>query len=154
RARVLIISRRAPNHRDAIVEAGVAMGGSTMFLADVCEMLGEGMVYGVDRDTSQFNPAAAAHPRIELIEGDACAPDVYGTDCLSSPRPGHDSDSRLDHDTPHVLAELRLYADLVMPHCYLVCEDGTLDRPDGPSVSGHAGPSAAIRIFLAERPDF
>jgi len=138
----------------AIVEAGVAMGGSTMFLADLCEMLGGGVVYGVDRDLTRFDPAAAAHPRIELIEGDTCDPAVFAriAAAVAGRRTMVILDS--DHDTPHVLAELRSYADLVTPQCYLICEDGILDRPDGPSVSGYAGPAAAIRMFLAERPDF
>jgi cephalosporin hydroxylase len=144
----------AATRPQAIVEAGVAMGGSALFLADVCELLGGGQVYGIERDVTMFDPRAAAHPRIELITGDTCDPGVHAriAAAVRGLRTMVILDS--DHDTPHVLAELRQYADLVTPSCYLICEDGILDRPDGPSVAGYAGPAAAIEAFLAERQDF
>jgi len=138
----------------AIIEAGVALGGSTLFLADICEMLGEGIVYGIDRDLSALDPRAAGHPRIETIEGDTCDPRV----CATVAAKVHGLRTMVvldsDHDTPHVLNELRQYAEIVTPGCYLICEDGMLDRPDHPSVAGYAGPAAAIGTFLAERTDF
>ncbi len=139
---------------EAIVEAGVAMGGSALFLADVCEMLDCGIVVGVDRHLAAFDPRAAAHPRIRTIEGDSCDPRVLASvaAAVRGLRTMVILDS--DHDTPHVFAELRHYADFVTPGHYLVCEDGVLDRADGPSVTGYAGPAGALRAFLAERPDF
>ena len=54
-----------------------------------------------------------------------------------------------DHSEQHVSEELRLYAPLVTPGCYLICEDT--------NINGHpvfrdfgAGPFEAAGKFLAE----
>lgn len=57
------------------------------------------------------------------------------------------------HDAPHVAAELRAYAPLVPPGCYLIVQDGVVNghplEPDhGP------GPSEAIQEFLATNDKF
>ncbi len=138
----------------AVIECGVAMGGTTLYLADLLDILGQGMVYAVDKDLRSIDPRAAEHPRVNVIEGSTTDP---GTASLVADRVrGLRTMVILDsaHETGHVLAELRVYADLVTPGCYLVCEDAVLDRPDLPSVAVYAGPFSAIQQFLAERPDF
>lgn len=139
---------------EAVIECGVAMGGTTLYLADLLNMLGQGLVCGIDRNLQPLDPRAAQHPRVTLIEGDTVDPSVRALAAarVRGLRTMVILDS--DHDTGHVLAELRAYADLVTPGCYLVCEDAILDRPDVPSVSGYAGPFAAVKQFLAERADF
>lgn len=138
----------------AVIECGVAMGGTTLYLADLLDILGQGIVYGVDKNLQSLDPRAAQHPRVEVIEGNTADP---GTAASVAERVrGLRTMVILDsaHETEHVLAELRAYADLVTPGCYLVCEDAVLDRPDLPSVSAYAGPFTAIQQFLAERTDF
>jgi cephalosporin hydroxylase len=52
-----------------------------------------------------------------------------------------------DHAAPHVSAELRAYAPLVTPGCYLIVQDGivsTVDPSYGP------GPLEALTAFLAD----
>lgn len=139
---------------EAIVECGVAMGGTALYLADLLDLIGRGLVCGVDRSLQALDPRAARHPRVTLIEGDSVDAAVRArvADRVRGLRTMVILDS--DHETPHVLAELRAYADLVTPGCYLVCEDAVLDRPDLPSVGGYAGPHAALQQFLAARPDF
>lgn len=138
----------------AVIECGVAMGGATLYLADLLDLIGEGIVCGIDKDLQLLDARTAQHPRVTVIQGDTVDPGVLE---LVAARVGGlrtmvilDS----DHETEHVLAELRAYADLVTPGCYLVCEDAILDRPDLPSISGYCGPFRAVQQFLAGRTDF
>lgn len=138
----------------AIVECGVAMGGTTLFLADMLDLLGDGLVYGIDKDLQWLDQRAASHPRISVMQGDSADPSIRQlvSDRVRGLRTMVILDS--EHDTEHVLTELRAYADLVTPGCYLVCEDAILDRSGDPSVSGYRGPFGALQQFLSERSDF
>ncbi len=58
-----------------------------------------------------------------------------------------------DHTKDHVLAELRLWADVVSPESYLIVEDT--------NINGHPvyadfgpGPAEAVAQFTRERPEF
>ncbi len=63
---------------DVIVETGVAHGGSLVFYASLCQLLGRGRVVGVDVTIRPENRRAVeAHAlahRITLVEGDSVAP--------------------------------------------------------------------------------
>jgi cephalosporin hydroxylase len=139
---------------DTIVECGVAMGGTTLYLADVLNLLGQGCVIGIDQQIESIDPQVLHHPRITILQGNSVAPDILSAVAtrIKGSRTMVILDS--DHDTKHVLAELRAYADFVAVGCYLVCEDGILDRPDLPRLSGYAGPYAALEQFLSARNDF
>src|ERR1700730_14568739 len=58
---------------DVIVECGVAHGGSAIFYASICGLVGSGRVVGVDVDVRPHNRAAieghSMSERITLIEG-------------------------------------------------------------------------------------
>jgi cephalosporin hydroxylase len=139
---------------EAVIECGVASGGTTLYLADLLDILGQGGVFGIDKNLQLIDPRATQHPRVEVIEGSTTD---LGTASLVAYRVrGLRTMVILDsaQETEHVLAELRTYADLVTRGCYLVCEDAVLDRPDLPSVGAYAGPFGAIQQFLAERTDF
>jgi cephalosporin hydroxylase len=138
----------------AIVECGIAAGGTTLFVADLLDILGDGFVHGVDKDLASLDVRVAGHPRVRTIAGDSVDPCVIEQirDSVRGLRTMVVLDSA--HESEHVLAELRAYAGVVSPGCYLVCEDAILDRPDIPSISGYSGPFHAIQQFLAERTDF
>ena len=58
-----------------------------------------------------------------------------------------------DHNAEHVLAELRLWGDVVTPNSYLIVEDTTINGH--PVLPGFGpGPGEAVTSFLSERPDF
>lgn len=152
---------------DVIIETGVARGGSMVFMASLLELLGNGKVIGVDidirahnRDSIERNPLAK---RISLIEGPSTSSSVV--DKVRSKIPPGASvmvilDS--DHSRDHVLAELRAYASLVTPGCYLVVADTLLGelQPDAElrnrSKAWGKGnePLSALKIFLEESDRF
>ena len=149
----------------AIVETGVAHGGSLIFYASMLELLGQGgRVIGVDIDIRAHNRAAIVdHPmarRIELIQGSSIDPSIV--DEVHRRVAGASPvlvvlDSNHTHE--HVLAELLAYQDLVTAGSYLVVFDTAIEqlpadafpaRPWGPGNS----PASAVRAFLSTHADF
>jgi len=63
-----------------------------------------------------------------------------------------------DHTAAHVRQELEMYAPLVTPGSYLVVFDGVMemlaDAPNGLPEWATDNPSAAVREFLGEHPEF
>jgi cephalosporin hydroxylase len=136
-----IVFERRPR---LILETGTGHGGTTLYLATLMDVLGEGRVITVDWRVR----GRPEHPRITYLEGNSTAV----SDQIPIEEPAMvilDS----THKRDHVLAELRCYSPRVSPDQYLIVEDTNLNgnpvRPDfGP------GPTEAVREFLAEHPEF
>lgn len=134
-----------------IVECGTAYGGSALFFASLCDLLGEGEIVTIDIEEYADR---SVHDRITYLSGSSTDPAIVETvrDRVKGRSPVLvllDS----NHERDHVLAELRLYGPLVTPGSYLVVEDSNVNGnpvlPDfGP------GPAEAIEAFLAESDDF
>ena len=127
-----------------VVELGSAFGGGTLFLAHMLDLLGgEGQVITVDHYHGLFE---AEHPRITKVTGDTReVADEVAVLCQGTTLVIHDA----AHEEEAVLADLRLYAQLVTPGSYLIVEDGVRDL-----LSGLPGPGGAIERFLQESNDF
>jgi cephalosporin hydroxylase len=156
---------------DVIVETGVAHGGSLVFYAGVCRLLGRGRVIGVDIEIRSHNRAAIeAHPlsgHIELIEGDSADPSVVA-DVSSRIEPGETVMVVLDsdHAEAHVLAELEAYGPLVSPGSYIVAMDGHImelaaglprTSPDWRSSNPKTAAAKFVEhdpAFVVEEPEF
>jgi len=148
---------------DVIIETGVAHGGSLVFHAGLCRLMGKGRVIGIDIEIRPHNRAALdAHPLrplIELVEGDSIAAATLAR-VRGLLRPGEKVLVLLDglHTREHVLAELRAYGPLVTPGSFIVAMDGIMARlPGAPrSQAAWAGdnPRAAVAEFLAENRGF
>jgi len=143
---------------DLILETGIAHGGSIVFYASMLELLGKGIVVGVDIDIRSHNHSAiVCHPmakRIQMIEGSSVDPKIVEKVrgiaqnfttvlvCLDS-----------NHTHAHVAAELAAYAELVSIGSYIVVFDTMIeclpdevysDRPWGKGNN----PSTAVKAFL------
>lgn len=148
---------------DVIVETGVAHGGSAIFYASLCKLIGRGRVIGVEIDLRAHNRAAIdAHPMrplITLVDGSSIDPATVGK-VRESIAPGEKVLVLLDsrHTKEHVLAELRAYAPLVTVGSYIVAMDGIMRHLVGAPRSGRDwdrnNPAAAAREFAAARKDF
>jgi cephalosporin hydroxylase len=137
---------------DLLVETGVHEGGSTMFYAQMFDLMGQGEVLAVDIDLAAVDPRVPDHPRVKLIEGSSVDPEVVDRihEAARGRRVMLNLDS--DHAAAHVLRELRLLADLVTPGCYLVVEDTSIGRPLGKQFL--PGPAEALEEWLAEGQPF
>lgn len=131
---------------ELIVEAGTRLGGTSVFLATIFDLLGgPGRVLTID--VTQ-DPRRPKHPRIEYLEGSSLDDDIVAA--VRSAAAGRRTMLILDslHTADHVGAELERYADIVSPGCYLIVEDANVNGhpvlPDyGP------GPTEAVERFLA-----
>ena len=149
---------------DVIVETGVAHGGSLIFHASLCKVLGRGRVIGIDIEVRPHNRAAIeTHPLaplITLFEGSSIDPAVV--DALkASIDPGANALVILDsnHTKEHVLAELEAYAPLVRPGSYVVAMDGHVMEVAASSRRAAGdwatnNPNAAVREYAAAHPEF
>lgn len=148
---------------DVIVETGIAHGGSLVYAASLCQLIGKGRVIGVDVEIRPHNRQAIERhflfPRITLIEGDSAAPDVVER-VKQLIRPGETVLVNLDsnHDRAHVAKELEAYAPLVSPGSYIVAMDGfrrdLTDVPRGKAEWADDHPTAAAEDFVRAHPEF
>ncbi len=148
---------------DVIIETGVAHGGSLVYYASLCQLMGKGRVIGVDIEIRPHNRRAIeAHPLsslITLVEGNSVTPDTVAQ-VRSLVQSGEVTMVFLDscHTKEHVRAELEAYHDFVSPNSYIVAADGITadlyDVPRGKPDWLWDNPAQAARDFLAQHPEF
>lgn len=148
---------------DVIVETGIAHGGSLIFYASLCKLLGKGRVIGIDIEIRPHNrQAVEAHELfdyITLIEGSSIDADIvrHVKDLV---KPAETVFVMLDsnHTKSHVLAELEAYADLVSVGSYIVAADGIMESLAGAPRSSPDwtwnNPKAAAQEFVSNNPQF
>lgn len=135
---------------DLIVETGTAAGGSALYLAGICDLLGHGRVVTIDLVEAE----RPTHPRINYLSGSSTDPAIIAAVRAEAV----EGDSVLvtldsDHAAEHVLAELHAYAPLVTLGSYLIVEDTNINgRPVLPEHG--PGPAEAVAAFLANQADF
>lgn len=152
---------------DVIIETGVARGGSVLFMASLLELIGKGMVIGVDIDIRAHNrDSIERHPmakRVHLIEGSSIEASAVARVKATIPKDASvmvvlDS----DHSRDHVLAELRCYGPMVTSGCYLVVADTALGHLNASQVLRNRSklwlkgdePLSAIGAYLKETDRF
>lgn len=134
-----------------IIETGTAAGGSALFLASVCDLLGTGEIISVDIEE---RPARPAHARIEYLTGSSVAEETVRAikERVASAGPVLailDS----DHIQQHVSRELRIYGAMVTEGSYLIVEATNVNGH--PVLQSHgAGPMEAVESFLRETSQF
>jgi cephalosporin hydroxylase len=142
---------------DLIVETGIAHGGSLVYYASLCELMGQGEVLGIDIDIRPHNrEAIEAHPmfkRIQLLQGSSTDPGIVAQ--VHAMAAGKRVLVVLDsnHTHEHVLAEMQAYAPLVSVGSYCVVFDTVVeDLPPGlyPNRPWDVGnnPKTAVHEYL------
>jgi cephalosporin hydroxylase len=128
-----------------IVETGTAAGGSALFLASICDLLGHGHVVTIDVAEGERPP----HPRISYLHGSSTDPVIVAqVQRMAATADGVMVVLDSEHACEHVLAELEAYGPLVTPGCYLIVEDTNVNGH--PVLAEHGpGPAEAVETFLA-----
>ena len=138
---------------DVIIETGTHRGGSALFLATVCDLLGHGQVISVDIDDT-FRSMFPLHPRITYLTGSSVAPAIIDEiTALVAARTNIVVLLDSDHIRDHVLDELRIYGKFVPAGGHLIVEDTNVNGHPAYSEFG-PGPWEAVQLFLAENSDF
>lgn len=135
-----------------IIETGTYRGGSALYFASLCDLIGRGEVVTIDVMGRKNRPE---HPRIEYVKSssldDAVLADIAAR-CASAGGPVLvvlDS----DHHMEHVVKELDAYHGFVTPGSYLIVEDTNINgHPVNPFFG--AGPMEAVEAFLPRHPEF
>jgi cephalosporin hydroxylase len=146
-----------------IIETGVAHGGSLIFYASLCKLIGKGRVIGIDIEIRPHNRQAIEdHPLnefITLVEGSSIEATVVRK--IFSMVSADDTVMVLldsSHTKAHVLAELEAYSPLVTPGSYVVAMDGIMADVVGAPRSqpdwSWNNPQEAVKDFLAKHKNF
>lgn len=136
---------------DVIIETGTFHGASALYLASLCDIVGNGEIITIDID---FVPNRPQHPRITHLLGSSTAPNIV--EQVKSRITGKQTvlvilDS--DHSKAHVDEEMRIYHEFVTTGSYLIVEDTIVNghpvRPEfGP------GPMESVEEFLKTNSHF
>lgn len=148
---------------DVIIETGVSKGGSAIFFASMCRLLGRGRVISIDiqipaavRQAVEQSPFSEL---ITLIQGDSASAQV-----VEQVRDKIGKEEKVfifldsNHSKAHVLRELNAYSTMVTPGSYIVACDGVIcslaDTPSGRKEWVDDNPAAAAREFVKKHPEF
>ena len=135
---------------ELIVETGTYRGGSALFLASMCDLLGVGEIVSIDIEPVRED--YPEHPRVTYLGGRSSTdPEVVSEiRARAAGRPilvVLDS----DHSQAHVEAELAAYAPVVPVGCYLIVEDSNIGQIRKDLLPG---PLQAVEVFLGRTDEF
>jgi cephalosporin hydroxylase len=135
-----------------IIETGTHRGGSALFLAGMCDLIGSGRILTIDIEVME---PRREHPRITYLEGSSTAPEI-----LEQVRSHIEPDDSVlvildsDHSLHHVSRELNSYSELVTPGSYLLVEDTNLNGHPIASPLPQPGPMEVVEAFLRTNESF
>lgn len=133
---------------DLIIEIGTNKGGSTLYLADLLELQGKGVIHSIDI-TDQSPQQVKDHPRVSLFhkgwEG-------YDLEVVSEyPIVLVFEDG--SHKYESTIGAIQKFFPVVSKNSYLIIEDGIIDDL-GLKNEYQGGPVKAIEDFLKINRDF
>ncbi len=151
---------------DYIVETGIAHGGSLIFYASLCKLIGKGKIIGVDIEIRPHNRKAIEehelYSKITLIEGNSVDIKTVNEvkkhiDLKANPTILVILDS--NHTKEHVLKELYLYSPFVSAGSYIIAGDGGIKElvvggPRTESDWSWNNPKQAAIEFVKNNPNF
>lgn len=148
---------------DVIIETGIAHGGSLIFYASLCKLIGKGKIIGVDIEIREHNRKAIEehflYPYITMIEGSSIDSEIV-ENVNAHVKQGDKVLVFLDsnHTYNHVLAELRAYSKFVSVGSYIVATDGIMEKVVGAPRTNpdwdKNNPKKAVEQFVKENTDF
>ena len=141
---------------DFIIETGTNKGGTALFLANICDLLNNGVILTVDFANMDNRPE---HKRINYFQGDAAAESTIEKiqQTINSLNSSKDKKVMVilddEHPEKHVLKEMELYGKMVTKGNYLIVEDTSMGgHPVWPELVG--GPMEAVKKYFETHDDF
>lgn len=143
-----IIFARKPN---VTIEIGNRFGGSTLALAHLYDLIGDGNVIAIDITHDHIYPQVHDHPRITMLEGDACSlvDDVQKLISIDD-RVMIIEDS--SHTYENTLNVLNAYCGFIKSGDYFIVEDSICYH--GLDVGPRPGPYEAVERFIDQNSEF
>jgi cephalosporin hydroxylase len=142
----MIISSIKP---DLIIEIGTNIGGGALYIADLLELIGHGILHTIDIQ-KQSDEILAKHPRIKLFTEGWEKYDVALAKGFKKVLVIEDA----SHMYEHTLGALHKFSPLVSVGSYFIVEDGIVSDFPGRDKGFHGGPLRAIREFFETNKDF
>jgi cephalosporin hydroxylase len=134
-----------------LIESGTNKGGSSLFFANLFDLMGKGSVVTIDIERMHD----LSHPRITYLIGSSTSGEVVET--VRKRAAGSKGPVMVildsDHSQQHVRCELECYTPLVTPGSYCLVQDGVIDTLSR-FRSFRPGPLPAIEEFLRTNQDF
>ncbi len=134
---------------DLIIEIGTLTGGGTLYLADILDTIGKGIIHSIDiKDES--DKLVKKHKRIKLFYGGW---EKYPVVRLKKKF----KKILVIDDGAHIYEQVRdaleKFSPLVSKNSYYIIEDGIVSYIKAP-IKYHGGPNRAITEFLTSNPEF
>ena len=136
---------------DVIIECGTKYGGSALYLASLCDLIGKGKIITIDIEDQKNKPQ---HNRIQYLLGSSTSKEIVSK--VESLIKNDDEvlvilDSL--HTKQHVLEELKIYSKFVKKGGYIIVEDTHLNGyPISPFFG--PGPMEAVQEFVELNKNF
>lgn len=136
---------------DFVIEIGNNQGGMLLALAHFCDAIDHGQLIGVDIHQAPIHESVRVHPRVTLIEGDACSVFPQVRELVPE-----EARTLIIEDSSHVFEQtldvLNTYSVLSQLGDYFIVEDTNLGHGLLPEIT--SGPYEAVEAFLQENAEF
>jgi cephalosporin hydroxylase len=133
---------------DLVIEIGTKIGGGALYIADLLDIIGNGIVHTIDI-IDLVDPKVKEHHRIKLFTDGWANYDIEITKKFKKILIIEDA-SHLYSDT---LGALNKFCDIVSKDSYFIIEDGIINEL-GFEKKYDGGPLRAIREFLPNHPEY
>jgi cephalosporin hydroxylase len=133
---------------DLVIEIGTNQGGGALYIADILDLIGNGIVHTIDV-TDSANAIVKTHPRISFFSNGWQDYDIELTRKFSRILIIEDS----SHTYDNTLSVLKKFSPFVSVGSYIIIEDGIVDEV-GLTEQYLGGPIKAIKEFLNNNNNF
>jgi cephalosporin hydroxylase len=133
---------------DLLIEIGTNHGGSSLYIAEIMDSIGNGIIHTIDINDRVY-PEAKKHPRIQFFQ-------KGWEDYDLSLAKGYNKIMIIDdasHEYGNTLKAINHFCHFVTKDSYLIVEDGIIDAL-GWTSGYNGGPVKAIKEFLPNHPEF
>lgn len=134
---------------DLIIEIGTHTGGSSLYLADLLELNGNGELHTIDLPSNTEDDQLHLHKRIKIFKNGLVNYDVSGLGKYSTILVIDDG----SHQYEDVLAALEKFSSFISKGSYFIAEDGIVTEL-GIAKQFNGGPQKAIKEFLQQNNNF